>query len=99
MLYSDEVAFIWDDIKAAQNLKKHRVSFIEAVTVWSDPNSLEIPDPDHSTYEERWIRLGYSQRTRVLVVVFCELKDETIRIISSRRATTNEKRQYDERRV
>lgn len=97
MLYNKDAEFSWDDLKAHHNLKKHGVSFIEATTVWYDPESLEIPDPDHSITEERWIRLGYSAHSRVLVVVYCEFSNGIIRIISSRKATTNEKKQYHER--
>lgn len=101
MLYNEEAEFSWDDLKAHHNLKKHGVSFIEAASVWYDPESLEIPDPDHHSImiEERWIRLGYSQRSRILVVVYCEFRNGVIRIISSRKATNNEKKQYHERRV
>ena len=64
--------FEWDDNKADSNLKKHGVRFSEAVTVWTDESALEMHDPDHSDEEDRWIRLGYSNQTRILVVVFCE---------------------------
>lgn len=99
MLYINEAEFSWNDSKASQNLIKHGVSFIEATTVWYDAESLEIPDPEHSLSEERWIRLGFSQRFRILIVVYCEYKNGVIRIISSRKATTNEKSQYYERRI
>ena len=62
--------FEWDDEKDQANLKKHKVSFDEAVTVFTDPFSLTIPDPAHSSSEQRFIDIGSSARGRVLVVVY-----------------------------
>jgi len=87
--------FEWDEEKAKANLKNHRVSFEEATTVFSDPFSITIPDPDHSTEEERYIDIGNSDRGRVLVVVYTE-REITIRIISCRKATPTERRRYEE---
>jgi len=87
--------FEWDEEKAKANLKNHRVSFEEATTVFSDPFSITIPDPDHSTEEERYIDIGNSDRGRVLVVVYTE-RETTIRIISCRKATPTERRRYEE---
>jgi uncharacterized protein len=64
--------FTWDTAKAAANLRKHRVSFIEAATTFADPLSITIPDPDHSIGEERFVLLGRSDRDRVLVVAHIE---------------------------
>ena len=87
--------FEWDEEKAKANLKNHRVSFEEATTVFSDPFSITIPDPDHSTEEERYIDIGNSDRGRVLVVVYTE-REITMRIISCRKATPTERRRYEE---
>ncbi len=78
------LSFEWDSTKAAANRKKHGVTFAEASTVFADPLSLTIPDPDHSDDEDRLILLGSSEDHRLLVVVFTERKDH-IRLISSAR--------------
>ncbi len=87
--------FEWDEEKAKANLKKHRVSFDEATTVFSDPFSITIPDPDHSVDEQRYIDLGSSDKGRVLVVVYTE-RGSNIRIISCRKATSSERKLYEE---
>jgi uncharacterized DUF497 family protein len=92
------VDFEWDDEKAEINFKKHEVRFSEAVTIWSDDSALEMHDPDHSDDEDRWIRLGYSTSTRILVVVFCErIEGKLTRIISARKATKEEDKDYHSR--
>ena len=88
--------FEWDQTKAESNLEKHDVSFDEAATAFGDPLSLTIPDPDHSEDEERFVLLGESYVTRLLVVVHTE-RGERIRIISARLATRNERVNYEER--
>lgn len=90
--------FEWDAAKADRNLKKHGVSFMEARTVFDDPEALVIPDPDHSDAEERFILLGTSYKLRVLIVVHCERSEDVLRIISSRKATRKEASQYDRRK-
>lgn len=90
---SDIDGFEWDSDKASRNLKKHRVSFTEAVSVFYDENAILIPDPDHSDLEERFLLLGMSEKTQLLVVVHCE-RNQNIRIISARRATQREATQY-----
>ena len=87
--------FEWDDNKARTNLAKHGVSFEEASTVFADPLSIAIPDPAHSQVEDRFIILGQSHRQRLLVVVHTERGDK-IRLISARRASRNERKQYEE---
>ncbi|OFZ29699.1 MAG: hypothetical protein A2622_10785 [Bdellovibrionales bacterium RIFCSPHIGHO2_01_FULL_40_29] len=90
--------FEWDDSKAESNFKKHGIRFSEAVTIWLDDSSVEIPDVEHSSHEERWIRLGISRKANLLVVVYCEKnEDSRIRIISARAATKNESKQYNSR--
>ena len=92
-----DIRFEWDEEKAAFNLKKHKVSFEEAKTVFYDPNAKLIADPDHSAEEDRFIILGLSNNSKVLVVCHCYREnDEVIRIISARKATINEKKQYGE---
>lgn len=86
--------FEWDREKAKKNLRKHRVSFDEAITVFYDPLSATFDDPDHSTDEERFITIGYSSRGRLLVVSHTE-REKTIRIISARRATANERKRHE----
>ena len=89
------LSFEWDPNKDRINQRKHGISFKEASTVFQDENALVIDDPEHSEEEERFIILGYSLRANLLVVCHCYRKSESvIRIISARRATTNETRQY-----
>lgn len=87
--------FEWDEDKAAGNLKKHKVSFPEAATVFGDPLSVTFPDPDHSTDEDRFVTIGSSDRAHVLVVSHTD-RDERIRIISARKATRRERKAYEE---
>jgi len=87
--------FEWNEEKATANLKKHKISFDEATTVFSDPFSITIPDPDHSVEEERYIDIGTSDKGRVLVVVYTE-RGANIRIISCRKAAPAERRCYEE---
>ena len=83
--------FDWDKEKAADNLKKHSVSFEEAQTAFDDHNALLIPDPDHSDDEDRFVLLGLSAALKVLVVCHCYREnDAQIRIISARKATKKE---------
>ena len=90
--------FEWDPVKARQNARKHRIAFERGATVFSDPNALSLFDKDHSDEEERWITLGVDETGALLVVshTYDELAENRarIRLISVRRATTNEKKQY-----
>lgn len=86
--------FDWNHQKAKSNLRKHRVSFAEAVTVFDDPLLIVISDPNHSDEEERWFLIGESNRLRLLVVIYTE-KGNRIRLISARRATKSERRTYE----
>jgi len=90
------LTFEWDDKKAAANLRKHGVSFEEAVSAFGDPLSLTIPDPEHSEAEERCVLLGMTERRRLVVVVHTEQAD-TVRLMSARLATPAERRDYEER--
>jgi uncharacterized DUF497 family protein len=90
--------FEWDPRKARENLRKHGVSFEEAVTAFSDDEALLLDDPDHSTDEERFVLLGLSGTLRLLTVIHCyRVDDEVIRVISARRATRSERVQYGAR--
>ena len=90
-----QLNFEWDNNKNEINKKKHKVSFEEAKTVFYDEEALVISDPDHSDEEERFIILGESNQANLLVVCHCYRVSETvIRIISARKATKNETRQY-----
>jgi hypothetical protein len=85
--------FEWDARKEALNRSKHGVSFEEAATAFADPRSLTVPDPQHSLEEDRFVLLGLSYRGRLLVVVHTE-RGDNLRIISARKATKSEGRQY-----
>lgn len=90
-----DIEFSWDKSKSASNKRKHGVSFEEAQTVFYDENAIEYHDPDHSKDEDRFVMLGLSIKLRVLVVCHC-LRDagSTIRIISARKATRVEAKNY-----
>ena len=90
--------FEWDHGKAEINLRKHGVSFEEASTVFGDFLSLTVTDPIHSTEEDRFIIIGYSYRSRTLVVIHTE-REDTIRIISARVATRKERGNYEEKKI
>lgn len=91
------ITFEWDEAKNTINGKKHGISFKEAETVFYDENALLIPDPEHSTMEERFVILGHSFSLKLLMVCHCYRRnDKVIRIISARKATKNESRQYVE---
>jgi uncharacterized DUF497 family protein len=97
-LHYGPLRFEWHAAKAAENLRKHGVSFHEAQTVFSDDHALLLDDPDHSGEEDRFLLLGLSAGLRVLVVVHCYREaDSVIRIISARKATRTERAQYDAR--
>jgi uncharacterized DUF497 family protein len=88
------VEFEWDARKAARNLHKHKVSFIEAATVFGDFLGTTVPDPAHSADEDRYITVGLSNLERLLMVAHTE-RDGRIRIISARNLTAKEKRAYE----
>jgi uncharacterized DUF497 family protein len=92
--------FDWDPAKARTNVSKHGVDFERAAEVFLDPLALTIPDDDHSVAEVRWITMGKDTRGQSVLVVHTiqQLDDETtrIRIISARRPTRTEAREYEE---
>ena len=94
---ADGLNFEWDEEKSRSNYVKHGVTFDEACTVFADPLALFIADPDHSApNDERFILLGESASPRLVVVVFVERDETTMRIISARKATPSERRRYEE---
>ena len=88
--------FQWDANKAAVNLRKHGISFDEAVTVFKDPLALIFDDEEHSEDEHREVIIGFSTLSRLLLVCFVERQEDTVRIFSVRRATTLERMDYEE---
>jgi uncharacterized protein len=89
------IRFDWDPKKAVVNLRKHKVSFEDAQSVFSDERALLIDDPEHSEDEERFVLLGLSQTLRLLVVVHCyRAEGRVIRIISARKADSDEQALY-----
>lgn len=84
-----------DPAKAAQNLKKHQVSFEEAASVFGDPMAYTFADPDHSTGEGRWLMFGLSRMARILAIIYTHRRGK-YRIISARLATRHERKTYEE---
>ena len=96
------VKFEWDDNKNQANIKKHGISFEEAITVFKDNSALILNDEIHSSDEDRFILIGFSYRLNIPVVCHCYRQNETvIRIISARKSTKTERNVYleDEKRV
>ena len=86
--------FEWDEAKAGTNQKKHGISFTEASEVFNDDFSSCVSDPDHSYEEERYLLFGVSSKSNYLVVSFTE-KEDSIRIISARHMTNQERKAYE----
>jgi hypothetical protein len=91
-----EITFEWDTQKGVSNLKKHGVSFEEAKTSFTDPFARLIPDPDHPEGEERFILLGTSIHSRLLIVCHCVRANDTVRLISARKASPQERKAYED---
>jgi uncharacterized DUF497 family protein len=89
------LTFEWDPDKAGENERKHGVSFAEAATVFGDPLSATVADPDHSVGEVRFLTLGMSHQQRLLVVAHAD-RDDAVRLISARAATRAERKTYEE---
>ena len=89
------IGFEWDPRKDSANRHKHGVGFAEASTVFDDPLSSTIPDPDHAIDEERFVIVGMSDKRSLLIVVHT-IRGELIRLISARPATKHEKRKYED---
>ena len=88
--------FAWDPAKAARNIRKHGVSFDEAVTVFKDPLAFIFDDDTHSEQERREIIIGLSALRRMILVCFVERLEDLVRIISARPATRQETKDYEE---
>ena len=86
--------FQWGEAKARSNEQKHGVSFAEAAELFADDHSSCVHDPDHSHHEERYLLFGVSSSGSFLVVAYTE-RSETIRIISARRMTSQERKAYE----
>ena len=90
-----QLRFEWDPVKATANFKKHGIGFDEAKSVFADERAKLIADPGHSDAEDRFVLLGLSTKLKLLVVCHCyRSKSNAIRIISARKATAIESRQY-----
>ena len=87
--------FEWDNNKAVSNQIKHDISFEEAKTVFTNPLAVIFDDEDNSDEEKREIIIGHSQTNRLLLVIFTE-RSTAIRIISARKATRTERKDYEE---
>jgi uncharacterized DUF497 family protein len=90
-----KLTFEWDEVKARENVRKHKVTFDEGKTIFNDPFLLTFPDVDSSETEERYVNIGLSVRDRVLVLIHSE-RQGGIRIISCRKAKAGERRHYEE---
>ena len=91
----NKITFTWDENKNKINQTKHNISFEEAQTTFFDENAFKYFDPDHSRNEDRFLLLGLSAHLRILVVNYSYLQEDSIiRIISARKATKNEQKNY-----
>ena len=90
-----KLTFEWDEVKSKANLQKHKVSFEEGKTIFNDPFLSTFPDDKHFANEERYINIGLSGNGRILILTHTERQGK-IRIISCRKATTSERRFYEE---
>ncbi len=90
------LVFEWNEENNRSNYQKRGIWFEEAQTLWADPLCAEFFDENHSQGESRYLRIGHSTQSRVLLVVFCERTEDQIRIISARSATSSERKDYEE---
>ncbi len=90
-----KLTFEWDEVKAKENVLKHKIPFDEGKTIFNDPFLLTYPDIDNYEVEERFINIGVSAKGRILVLIHTE-RHGNIRIISCRKATMRERRHYEE---
>jgi uncharacterized DUF497 family protein len=91
-VYHFGTSFTWDPNKAASNARKHRVTFEEAATVFDDLQAYY--ERDKTSAELRVAVIGYSSVTRLLFVVFVEVEDDVVRVISARKASPHERQKY-----
>jgi len=92
------VIYEWDPNKADENLKRHKVSFDEATSVFTDPFALTFDDPDHSQEERRYVTTGTSSKQRIVFLAHVDRGEDQVRIISARPATATEAHAYQESR-
>ena len=93
----NDIRFTWDEKKNTINQRKHGIAFEEAETVFYDENAILFDDPEYSEDEDRFLILGISRTERLCIVSHCYRdKDAVIRIISARKATSNETKTYNE---
>lgn len=86
--------FAWDPTKAKSNLRKHRVSFEEAASAFSDVLAAVYEDPDHSVREKRYLMIGTSEQGRLLHIAYAD-QGKQIRIITARKVTKRERELYE----
>jgi uncharacterized DUF497 family protein len=96
MAFETDLDFEWDEAKAVANLKKHKISFETAKTVFADSFSITINDPKHSVEEQRYIDIGAAFDGKILVVSYTQ-RGKKIRLISCRKSTKTERKIYEER--
>lgn len=94
----DNISFEWDDHKNQINIKKHQISFAEAMSVFYDDYAIVFDDPDHSIEEDRFLIIGKTIKEKTCIVSYCIRKRDVIRIISARKATKREREYYEENR-
>ena len=94
-LVMNKIEFEWNDKKSKINIKKHGITFEEAISVFYDDKAIEFYDDEHSEWEDRFLMLGLSENLNLLLVCHCYREPEgKIRIISARKATKNESKNY-----
>ena len=96
----EDIVFNWNEEKAEKNAIKHGVTFEEAATAFGDADAQIYDDEEHSDVEKRFLLLGYSKISRLLIICHCYRgsDDNIIRIISARKATSHERQKYEQRR-
>ena len=93
-----DIHFEWDRNKAASNLRKHGISFIEACEVFNDPLAIKLLDDEHIEQEDRWVTIGQVRSQRIVVTIHTWQEDDDniyVRIISARKATIHETKNYE----
>ena len=97
IIIMDKIEFVWNEAKNKTNERKHEISFEEAQSVFLDEHARLIHDWEHSDEEDRFILLGMSKKFRILIVCHCyREQDKLIRLISARKASRKEQKQYEE---
>ena len=89
------IKIVWSEKKNRQNIRKHKIDFDEAKSIFDDPSQLSANDSDHSIYEYRFITIGMSMQNRLLIIAHT-FRDDKIRIITARKPTRRERNDYEE---